>query len=591
MLVLTEDIETLQRQSHRVESRLYTRAPAGGPWVRLRVVDGTPQVSYGRAGDVPGRSLSATVLVDDESGADLREPADAEDLLLAPLSPFGSWVHAEQVVYRPDGSQIVVPWGIYRLDRWTADAPAGALQITCPDAWQQVEDRALVTLAQGRITDGQMFGARIRKMLTEVFGAGIVPWWSGPLLDFGPLTDRAYAGVGWAQTDSRTAAIKALAAAWQPGATIICPRTGPAFQLIQPGGGGDGVTAQVKAGPHGNLVAGGWADEVDRGDLFNEVAVTYSVEVNLLGGQVATQQRRALAQYLDAWEELRADGPFGFVTRSAETMDVDDKTSPAAADANARAAAAALIGSSMVQRRPITFHTGPIYGLEQGDRVSVQPQPDGPVLTGTLIGATIPLDATGGDWQLTIETEKILDPSTSPISVTIADATENQRDDLDWIELRPKRTIDLTDGKGADLVPGKGVGRNWRGWNVTGDKKLRGGGVLVCTSAGGNIVLQSTDAWDQSAGERRYRGWASVTGGAGTLDARVVVRWTGGGSKSGPWKKITKGKGGTIRADTGVIPAGVKRLSLRVETRGMTNNEQLRLNSAGMQFARDRAVT
>lgn len=588
LTTLPEDLGWLQRESHRVECRLFTRAPAGGPWVPLRVVDGSPRVTYGRAGDVPGRSLSATVLADDETGADLRESPDAGDLLLAPLSPFGSWVKAEQVVYRPDGSLIVIPWGIYRLDRWIADDLTGALQITCPDAWQQVEDRGLVSLAMGRVVDGQLFGARVTSMLTEVFGGGIVPWWTH-LLDFAGFVDRAYVGTGWTQVDSRPSAIKALVAAWIPGATVICPRTGPAFRVIVPGSG-SGDTVEIKAGARGNLVDDGWSDEVDRGDLFNEVPVTYSVERNLLGGQIRTEQRRAIAQYLDPWEELRADGPFGYVTRQAEAMDVGDKTDPSVADANAREVAAGLIGSSMVQHRPIAVQCSPVYGLEQGDLVSVQPEKGGPILTGTLTAATIPLDASGGDWSLTVDVPKLLDASTSAVTWAQFDSAEDQRDDLDWLELRPKRTIDLTEGHGADLVPGRGVGRNWRGWNVTGDKKLRGGGVLVCTSAGGPVTLVSTDAWDQSARERRYRGWASVSGGAGTFEARMVIRWTGSspGSRAGAWAKISKGKGGTIRADSMVVPAGAARLSLRIETRGMTGNEQLRMNSAGMHYARDR---
>ena len=73
----------------------------------------------------------------------------------------------------------------------------------------------------------------------------------------------------------------------------------------------------------------------------------------------------------------------------------------------------------------------------------------------------------------------------------------------------------------------------------------------------------------------------------------MVVRWSGAvsGSKAGPWLKVSKGKGGTIRADTGVLPAAASRLSLRIETRGMTVNEQLRMNSAGMQYARDQVPT
>jgi hypothetical protein len=587
MLNLAADLDLLQRSSHRVQVRLYTRAPVGGDWVPLRVVDGATAVTYGRAGDVPGRTLTATVLLDlDDNTSVLEAPDHADDLLYAPLSIFGSWVKAEQVVYRYDGSEIVIPWGVYRLDSYRIDQLAGAVQISCSDAWQQVEERALIQLGMGRITNGQLYGARITTALQEVFvGTQIPPWWSA-LFDFGGVADRAYSGVGWTQTESRPEMVKALAAAWAPGWTIICPRTGPAFKMVQPGAS-DAVP--VKAGAWGNLV-GDFVDEVDRADFFNEVAVTYSVERNLPGGRLRTEQRRAVAQYLDAWEELRADGPFGYVTRDAQSMDVEDKTSPATADANARTLAAAAIGTSLTQTRPISFTTGPVYALEQGDYVSLQTQVGGPILYGTLIAATIPLDASGGDWQLQIEATKTLDPAVSASSFADLDVAEAARDNLDWIALKPSRTIDLDKGRGADTVPGKGVGKSWRGWTVGGDKTLRGGAVLVVTSAGGNVVLQSTDAWNETNKEHRYRAFASITGGVGTFDARVVIRWNNG-SRAGAWTRITKGKGGTLVADSDVITASASRLSMRVETRGMTTNEQLRMNSAGMQYAKDQVVT
>ena len=319
MIKLPDDLLAIQSQGHRVRPRLYTRMPVGGGWIEMQVVEAT--VAFAEPGEFPRRTLDATVLLDTANGRILTESFDEQlvDWAHVPLCPLGSWVKAEQLITRPNGQEFTVPWGVYRVDTLDVDELTGSCKFTCTDASQQIADRKLVTLAMGRVKATDKYQTVMDRMCAEVFTGNIPPWWTGAhMVNLALVVDRAFGGKGGQYDEDRIDALANLGARLAAGWRLVCPRATNLglLRLIHPGGGELG-TVLVSGGV--NLVYSDYSDAVDRADLFNEVLATYTWSGAGGFGRTITQQRRMVAQYTDAGEELRVGGPFGYVTRDTLT--------------------------------------------------------------------------------------------------------------------------------------------------------------------------------------------------------------------------------------------------------------------------------
>jgi hypothetical protein len=372
-------------------------------------------------------------------------------------------------------------------------------------------------------------------------------------------------------------ALKTLCAKLGLGWVLIAPRQGALLKAIEPGSSdreaGYVIVAQ-------NLIFPQFADTVDREGLFNEVVMTYEETVPDTYGQDRVQQKRVLAQYVDAGEDLACTGPFGFATRESVALDVPEGT----ADPTQYAKDLALetMGGSFSYSRMITLQCGPIYGLEQGDGVYVQVEGSGVRKLATLVGATIPLRADGGPWQLDLMMVEPLDAAWTP-RYTVTTETVEYADNFTWSNLRPKTTVDLDKGKGSGKTK-----KLWRGWTVDNDSKLVGGPTLTATSDGGQVIFHTTDrAWSESATEHRYQARASVTAAKGSMKVRIGLDTNTQGVIWGDWKSYTTGKTQTVKVDTErEVSAASVSFGIRIETTGMVSGDQVRINSASV----DRAI-
>jgi hypothetical protein len=588
MIILPTELVAIQSKGHAVRPRLYTRAPVGGAWVEMQVVEAT--VSYAEAGEFPSRTLDATVLLDTVDGKIITESFDDTlvDWSHAPLSPLGSWVMAEQEVTRPDSVTHVVPWGVYRVESLDVDELTGSVRFTCSDASQQISDRKLVTLAQGRIKPTDRYQARMDTMVAEVFTGNIPAWWTGAhFVNLALASDKAFGGKGYQFDDDRIDALASLGAMLKAGYRLITPRQTNMglLRLIHPGGG-ELSTVYVTAGD--NLVYSEVSDKIDRENLFNEVIATYTWSGQGGFGRTVTQSRRKIAQYTDAGEELRVGGPFGYVTRDTISLDIADGMTSAAADVEAEKRAYEAIGNTFYLSRDISVQTSPIYGLEQGDRVILRTDAIDPGQACTLTSATIPLHAGGGPWQLNLRLTKMLDARWAPRYYKTADETTYDTSNLDWIDFRATLAkIDLADGGGKGSGKHGNVNKAWRGWSVSGEKATKGGSSLLVTSASGNVTLSTAVGWTESAGQHRYKASASITAPHGRFSARVGVDTDIQGVIWGEWKTYPNKKTQTVVVDTGtkINPSAVK-FRIVIETGGLTLNEQVRLNSLAVQYAK-----
>ena len=561
--------------------------PVGGGWVEMQVVEAT--VAFAEPGTFPSRTLDATVLLDTVEGRIITESFDEQlvDWAHVPLCPLGSWVMAEQVITRPSGEAYTVPWGVYRVETLDVDELTGSCRFTCSDASQQIMDRKLVTLAQGRVKATDRFQTRMDQMCSEVFTGNIVPWWTGAhLVNLALVVDRAFGSKGAQYDEDRIGALAELGAILSPGWRLVTPRATNlgVLRLINPGGGELG-TVLVSAGI--NLVYSDYSDAVDRKDLFNEVVATYTWSGAGGFGRTITQQRRMVAQYQDAGEEIRVGGPFGYVTRDSVSVEVPDKSTSAAADLEAEKQAYAAIGKSMYWSRDISVQTSPIYGLEQGDRVLLRTDVDDPGQAGTLVAATIPLHAAGGAWRLTVRLTKLIDARWTPRYYKYNDTTEYTDSGLEWVDFNPIRfKIDLADGRGDGTGKHNNVNRKWRGWHASGAKADKGGSSLLLTSGGGNVTLWTDQGWTEPTGQHRYKASASITASKGAIKARVGVDTNNQGVIWGAWKAFKSGKTQTVAVDTTTkINPNAFSFGVRIETQGMSTNEQVRLNSLAVQKA------
>lgn len=579
---LPADIVAVQNSGHRVEAHLYTRTPAPATgWLELKVIEAT--VTYDAAGSWPGRSLDAVVLLETDGNENVTESIDVKlvDWGHAPLSVFGSWIKAEQWVYRLDNSPpIIVPWGVYRVDELSIDPLNGQVRITAPDASAQIADRPFVTVNQGRVLATESIQTKMGRILTDVF-AGITPWWTS-LIDYGGLADKTFGGRGgqyveYARLDALTSLTIRLQSGWRP----ICPRSGPVIKLIQPGRSSD--PSYVTAGV--NLIFDDFSDVINRQDLFNEVVLTYEVTQPDSFGQTRTQQRRVIAQYVDAGEELAGTGPFGWVTR--ESVQVDIPTGTANPDQYVKDKALEVMGRSFSASRIVTVKSGPIYGLEQGDPVYVQvrSKDDSEAIRrlGTLVGATIPLNAAQGQpWELQLAMTDTLDPGWRPRYLgPYADSTTYE-DNFEWQALKPTGTVDLDTGTGSGTTK-----KLWVGWATDNDSKTIGGTSLTATSNGGNVTFRTTgQPWSEGAAEHRYNAKASITAVKGSMSVRIGLDTNAQGVIWSAWKSFAAGKTTTVSIDTKrLINPAATTFGLRIETQGMSAGEQVRMNSVSVEKA------
>jgi hypothetical protein len=304
-------------------------------------------------------------------------------------------------------------------------------------------------------------------------------------------------------------------------------------------------------------------------------------------GRSVTQQRRMVAQYTDAGEELRVTGPFGYVTRDAVSVDIPDGMTSANADIEAEKQSYAAIGRSMYWSRDITVATSPVYGIEQGDRVLLRLDADDPGQGCTLVGATIPLHAGGGAWRLSLRLTKLIDPGWTPRYFKSVDETTYDESGLEWVDFNPNaKVVDQTDGKGDGTGKHNNVNRKWRGWHWSGASTSKGGSSLLLTSSSGNVTLWTDQGWTEAAYQHRYYAAVNLTAPHGAIKARIGIDTDIQGVIWGSWFSYTSGKSQTIAVDTGtkINPAAVK-FGLRIETQGMQLNEQVRVNSIAVRLA------
>jgi len=604
--VIDFGLSTTQEFTHGVIPRLYTRAPNGVAWIAMNVV-GSPTVTYARAGEIPGRTLEADVTLDAVSGKLLIEPDDddtgAVDWLSSPLSPYGSWIAAEQLVTDQTGKTHVVPWGIYRLDEIGLSELSGTIHLSCSDALNQVQDRKLVTLAQGRIKKTDQIGTVIKRMIDDALVGGIRSWWGTTFaLDTG-ITDRTYGTLNGKQfVDDRIEALTELGINLTAvndteklaGGGIYAPRmtgpltgwtaNGPALKLIRRR---DPKRGQPEVSVKRNLVFSDQTDTINRDDLFNEIVALWQTTKQIDASHTRTIQRRYIAQYTDAGEELRGNGPFGLVTQDSVSIDIPDSVTPGTEDTYAQGQAILAIQNQLYATREIVVDSGPIYGLEQSDNVLVMFDDESMgTVSCEVIAATIPLGAGGGAWNLTLRTTQLLD-TWLPTYRKLVDDSSSVDGEFKWKTYAPNNgvTIDLNEGHGANAAGG---GRSWRGWTFTGVNaaKTKGGVSLTLTSTGTSINLKTGLGWLARQGDYRYRAWAKVQAVTDGQQFRIGAISDLGEATYGDWTSIKKDvkKSATITVELDVPTSASTSIQIVIDVMNMIVGGQARILSAGFNY-------
>jgi hypothetical protein len=605
--VIDFGLDDVQEYTHGVTPRLYVRAPSGTSFRLMKTV-GSPTVTYARAGEFPGRTLEADVALDADDGKILVEPDDdptgAIDWLSSPLSPFGSWVAAEQLVTDQTGVKKVVPWGIYRLDEMILHELEGTISIKCSDVFGQIGDRKLVTLAMGRIKRTDLIKTVMTRMINDTIGGGgIRSWWGSMFTLDTDITDRTYGGLNGKQfRDDRLEALAELGinlvspndVEKLAGGGLYSPRTtgpltgwtssGPAVKLIRrrnPARGRPEISV-VR-----NLVYGQLDDQVNRADLFNEIVALWQASKIIDGSHTRTIQRRYLAQYNDAGEELRGSGPFGWVSQDAVSIDIPESVAPGGEDTYALQQAQMAVQNKLYATRDLTVQCGPIYGLEQSDNLLLMIQEETmDSLSCEVIGATIPLGAEGGPWELKLRSTQLIDTWFPKYRKQPDDSSEVDGS-FKWKTYEPNNgvTVDLNNGHGSNAAGG---GRSWRGWTFTGANaaKTKGGSSLTVTSTAGTVTLQTGLGWRVNQGHYRLRGWASVMAVTDGQQFQVGILDDLGGATWGDWQTIRKdtkkSKVVVVEAPVPAAPAASFRLVINVSS--MIAGGQARILQAGVNY-------
>ena len=555
------DLRAVQTSSHRVSVELYARPPASSTWYPLQVVELTLQL--GTPEDAPGRAITGTVLLDDATGDNVVSEGY--------WSPYGTWLYARQIVYRLDGTKIVVPVGHFRLDSYAVDNLTGSITFEANDAFgSQILGYELVTLREAQVKTTETWAARLTALLTEGM-RGVPSWWS-TFIDWSVAANQTLKpSSNWVSDETSRPALATKMASYMS-ARVICGAGPSAFKIIwgRSPSGYEAINAAnaihtVKPGSFGNLLADAFDDSIDRRDFGNKMLLTYTLQTNVPGSQVRIQQKRVVTTYDDAGEELAANGPFGVQTREAQSFDV-------LTDADAQAKALALMGKTWHAARDVSFTCGPLYGIEQGDTIWVL-VPGQTGFGGMLTQATIPLHAEGGAWSLTVKTYRQLDTAWKPAYQLIVDETTYD-DVVDWIVQKPTGSVALDSGFTT-------------GWSASGNTgKFKGGDSMTATASGsGDLQFATGQQWTVQA-EKRYQVRASVSCLTHAHNVRIGINYSPGGVLWSKWTKINKKKTVTLAYDNkaALIPAGAKTFGVTIDVQTPAANSVVRANSVSVEY-------
>jgi hypothetical protein len=431
------------------------------------------------------RSLAGKIMIDDPNGDSI--------LNTDVWSPFGSWIKAEQLIYRNDGSTFLVPWGFFRLNSYTVDIFTGAINFDATDAFSQLADFTLQSLRDHQLAKSDQIKQRMGDLLWATF-RDIPPFWT-QICDWGGfLSSTKKSATNYVHpNDDRGEFLRVMAGLLSSSARLVCPASGPLFSLrtlVKPEVTEASADVVIMEGPFGNLVDDGFTDSTDRADMFNNVVVTYTKITNIAGARTRTEQRRMIVSYDDPEEELRISGPFGKITQTAVALDVTS-------DSGALAKGMEAINGSFNATRRVDLRCSPVYGIEPGDTLYVR-TPTSIAMTGRLVGASIPLHADGGPWTLSMINYKALDQGWRPKYKIITDAS-TQEDLAEWKPFAPRSRIALDNG-----FPG--------GWSVSGGsiKKNKQKVTLQVISNGNDVIMKTGQNWGDTNYEHRYRARASV---------------------------------------------------------------------------------
>lgn len=551
------DAEEVQRSSHRIQPLLSVRAPEGGSWIPVVCQEAT--VTLYEIGVANTRSLSGKIMIDDHDG---------DSILNTDIwSPFGSWIKAEQLIYRNDGSTFLVPWGFFRLNSYSVDIFTGAINFEASDAFSQLADFSLRTVSDHNIPKNYSVRSFMTNIINNTF-LQIPKFWTS-LIDWGAystLTKKLGAAY-YHPNDDRAEVIRVATALLSTNARIVCPASGPLFSvrtLRKPEVTEASADAVIMDGPFGNLVDDGFVDSTDRANMFNDVVVTYTKITNISGARTRTEQRRMVVEYDDAGEELRASGPFGRISQSAVGLDV-------ASDSQALAKGVEAINGSFNFARRIDLRCSPIYGIEPGDTLYIR-TPTSIAMTGRLVGATIPLHADGGPWTLNMINYKALDQAWRPKYKIITDSTTVE-DKAEWKPFAPKSRIALDTNFPT-------------GWSLSGASNKTGKSKVTfqVLSHGGIVIMKTGQNWSDSNVEHRYRARASVGMGKHGSYVDIGLNYEPGGIV---WSKrvwVPASKSKTVSVDV-TVPASANSFGVYVRFNNSVNNSDFRLYSLTVEKA------
>jgi len=552
------DAETVQRSSHRIQPLLSARPPEGGAWSYLVTEEAT--VTLHEAGIANTRSLAGKIMIDDPDGNSILNT----DL----WSPFGTWIKAEQMIYRNDGSTFLVPWGFFRLNSYRVDIFTGSIEFAASDAFSQLADFDLETLRDHQLAKSDQIKQRIGDLLWATFRT-IPPFWS-QICDWGTFLNstKKSASNYVHPNDDRGEFVRTMTGLLDNSARIVCPASGSLFAmrvLRKPEVTEESADAVIVDGAFGNLVDDGFSDSTERTDMFNEAVVTYSKITNIAGARTRTEQRRMIVSYDDADEELRVSGPFGRISAAAIALDVTT-------DADALAKGMAVIQGTFNMARRVDLRCAPIYGIEPGDTLYVR-TPTSIAMNGRLVGATIPLHADGGAWTLSMINYKALDGGWRPTYKIINDASTTE-DRAEWKPFAPKYRIALDNG-----FP--------QGWVVSGGtiKKNRQRVTLQVISHGGVVIMKTGQNWADTNAEHRYRARASV--GLNNHGAYCDIGILYQPQNKIIWSKrvwIPGKKSRTLAVDA-TVPANANSFGVYVRFSNSANNSDYRMYSCVIEKA------
>jgi hypothetical protein len=299
------------------------------------------------------------------------------------------------------------------------------------------------------------------------------------------------------------------------------------------------------------------------------MVLTYELVESVPGSMVRHTQKRVVVTYDDAGEELASSGPFGTQTRESISAEV-------LTEAQAKAKAVAAMEKTWYEGRDVSFTCSPLYGLEQGDMIWVL-IPNGTGFGGQLMGATIPLHASGGTWQLTVKTYKQLDKSWVPkylYSKDWVDAASTIDDNVDWVVHKPMHKV--------------GLDTNYpSGWHVThGTIQGKSPDSLTAKATGGGDLDFYTDQEWRVEAERRYQVRASVAAVTHSITVRIGLNYEPGGIRWGAWRDIAARKSATLSYDdkSALVPVGSKTVGIYVQVRHPASDRVVRINSASLEY-------